>query len=93
MNLNSYRDEVKDFLEKANFSDQGTASKLKWLEDEFQLLKDSVGANKADRIRHQIYDMLFLLFEISIDYDFDLESEWSIGRAKKRKKYLSGSAE
>jgi len=89
MSLNVYRDEVREFLEKAHFSDQGTKQKIEWLEEEFQLLKDAVDANETDKIKHQIYDMLFLLFEISVDYEFDLDGEWNLGRDKKQKKYIS----
>ncbi|MEG1798321.1 MAG: hypothetical protein RR262_17730, partial [Clostridium sp.] len=67
--------------------------KIKWLEEEFQLLKESVDANETNKIRHQIYDMLYLLFEISADYDFDLDSEWNLGKEKKLKKYMSISNE
>ena len=88
MSLNSYISEVRDFLEEANVSDQDITQKINWLEEEFQLLKDSIDMNDSDKIQHQIYDMLFLLFEISISYDFDLDSEWEIGREKKRQKYM-----
>jgi len=88
VSLNSYISEVRDFLEKANVSDQETTSKIRWLEEEFQLLKASIDMNEGDKIRHQIYDMLFLLFEISVDYNFDLDSEWEIGRERKRQKYM-----
>ena len=88
-NLNSYVAEAKDFLEKINGLDEGIEQKVKFLEEEFQLLKSSIEANEAERIRHQIYDMLFLLFEISADYDFDLDNEWGIGREMKERKYLN----
>ena len=89
MSLNLYRIEARDFLEKMNALNGGTEQKIKWLEDEFQLLKDAVKLDETDKIRHQIYDMLFLLFEISADYNFDLDDEWSIGRERKRQKYLN----
>ena len=72
-----------------NALNQGSKQKIKWLEAEFQLLKDSIKANDKSKIGHQVYDMLFLLFEISTDYDLDLDSEWNIGREKKQKKYIS----
>ncbi|MEG0774596.1 hypothetical protein [Clostridium sp.] len=93
MSLNSYKAEVRNFLEKINPIDQGVNPKIKWLEEEFQLLKESVDANETNKIRHQIYDMLYLLFEISADYDFDLDSEWNLGKEKKLKKYMSISNE
>ena len=88
MSLNSYKIEARDFLEKMNALNQGTEKKVKWLEEEFQLLKDSIELNDESKIRHQIYDMLFLLFEISADYDFDLDDEWDIGRVRKKQKYF-----
>jgi len=90
MSLNSYKDEVKSFLEKADFLNQETALKMEWLEEEFRLLKEAIGANKPEWIRHQIYDMIFLLFEIAVDYDFDLDDEWNAGKKKKQEKYLGG---
>ena len=31
----------------------------------------------------------FLLFEISADFKFDLDSEWDLGKKHKQKKYIS----
>ena len=89
MSLNLYRTEARDFLEKMNALNEGAEQKLKWLEDEFQLLKDAVKLDEADKVRHQIYDMLFLLFQISAEYNFDLDDEWNIGRERKKQKYLN----
>lgn len=89
MSLNSYKAEARNFIEKINAIDQGVEPKIKWLEEEFQQLKESVEANETNKIRHQIYDMLFLLFEVSADYDFDLDSEWNLGKEKKQKKYIA----
>jgi hypothetical protein len=89
MTLNNYKEEAKDFLQKMNTLNEKTELKLNWLDEEFQLLKDAVDKDDNEKIRHQIYDMLFLLFEISVDYDFDLDSEWNIGRKRKQEKYLS----
>ncbi|WMJ87165.1 hypothetical protein [Anaerocolumna sp. MB42-C2] len=88
MTLNDYKDEAKDFLIKINAINEGTAIKLNWLEEEFLLLKDATNKEEKDKIRHQIYDMLFLLFELSADYDFDIDSEWNLGRQRKLEKYL-----
>ena len=87
--LNNYRDEAKDFLQKIRAVNESAEIKLDWLEEEFHLLKGAINKEERDKIRHQIYDMLFLLFEISADYDFDLDSEWNIGRQRKQVKYLS----
>lgn len=93
MSLNSYKAEARNFLEKINAIDQGVNSKIKWLQEEFQLLKESIDANEPNKIKHQIYDMLFLLFEVSADYDFDLDNEWNLGKEKKQKKYMSNTNE
>jgi hypothetical protein len=39
-------------------------------------------------MRHQVYDMLFLLFEIAAQRGFDLDAEWNRGRERKEKKYF-----
>ena len=88
MSLNSYRDEVRNFLEKINALNEGPKKKVEWLEEEFQLLKQFIEKNQQDKIKHQIYDMMFLLFEISVDYEFNLDEEWNIGRENKQKKYI-----
>ena len=88
MTLNSYRDEAKDFLQKIGAQHEGVAPKVAWLEEEFQLLKSAIEADDTSEARHQVYDMLFLLFEIAADYDFDLDSEWQAGKERKQKKYL-----
>jgi len=89
MDLNSYIDQVRDFMEKIDILNEGTQKKIDWLEEEFSLLKDSIAANDTDKIKHQIYDILFLLFEICVDYDLDLVGEWEIGRQRKQEKYLA----
>lgn len=85
--LNSYKNEARVFLEKINALNEDTEQKVKWLEEEFLLLKNAVIKNEQENIKHQIYDMLFLLFEISADFDFDLDEEWNKGREKKALKY------
>ncbi|MDF2541585.1 MAG: hypothetical protein K0S47_1303 [Herbinix sp.] len=92
MSLNSYKEEAKDFMQKLDACNKETRLKLSWLDKEFQLLKEAVELEENEKIRHQIYDMLFLLFEIAADYDYDLDTEWSNGRKKKEEKYLSGKS-
>ena len=90
MTLNEHRDETGRFM-AAIGADREPASKiLTWLDDETAALKDA--ATKDDRpvLRHQIYDMLFLLFELAARFDLDLDAEWSAGRARKKAKYLNG---
>lgn len=89
MALNSYRDEVRDFMGGIGALNEGPEPKIAWLEEEFRLLKGAVCANQPDRIRHQVYDMLFLLFELSADYGFDLDGEWALVRQRKEKNYLT----
>ena len=57
------------------------------LEEELNILK-KVTDNPA-QLKHQIYDMLFLLFEIAADYEFDLEEEWNNGKIRKYEKYIA----
>lgn len=90
MTLNNYTKEARHFLEKMNTLNENIELKLKWLDEEFRLLKDAVDKEDKDKIQHQIYDMLFILFEISADFDLNLESEWKFGRKRKQEKYLSG---
>jgi len=56
------------------------------IDKELTCLKESIG-NKG-QFCHQIYDLLFLLFALAAQEDFDLDSEWTKGKEKKRKKYL-----
>ncbi|MPM54012.1 hypothetical protein SDC9_100784 [bioreactor metagenome] len=85
MSLNFYIDEVREFMDKAGFSSEVEADIFKMLDEEFALLKSSYG--NEEKMQHQIYDMLFLLFEIAAKHNMDLDSEWIKGRDKK-KKYL-----
>ena len=56
------------------------------LQDELDILKANLCDEKI--ISHQVYDLLFLLFEIAFQYNVDLDSEWLAGRSRKQKKYL-----
>ena len=85
MGLNDYRDEAGDFLAKIGAAGVGIENKLIMLEEELNNLKASV--DEPDKLKHQIYDMLFLLFEIASDYCFDLDAEWNKGRNRKQKYY------
>ncbi|MFP4045663.1 MAG: hypothetical protein ACLFS3_01245 [Candidatus Aenigmatarchaeota archaeon] len=81
--LNDYRDEVRDFLEAVDSEGEDFAKDIERLEKEFRLLKE--GIDNDDRLRHQIYDMLFALFSLAVKKDLDLDKEWMKGREKKRK--------
>lgn len=91
MSLNTYRDEVKDFLEKMDSLNGNNEQKIQWLDEEFQLLRKAVCKEDNYKIKHQIYDMIFLLFEIAADNDYDIDEEWNAGRERKQKKYLSNA--
>jgi hypothetical protein len=39
-------------------------------------------------MQHQIYDMMFLLFEIAAANNLDLDSEWQTGAIRKLENYL-----
>jgi hypothetical protein len=85
MGLNRYRDEVAEFLEQISAT-QGPASRVVgMLDEEVTLLKESL--NDRERLSHQLYDVLFLLFEIAAMYNLDMDSEWIQDRERKRAKY------
>lgn len=86
MSLNNYRDEAGDFLKKIGAENKGIEEKVKWLEEEFDTLKASI--DKPSKLNHQVYDMLFLLFEIAFESNMDIDKEWNNGRARKQKKYI-----
>lgn len=89
MNLNDYKNEVKDFMKKINAFDKNSKKKIDWLEKEFNLLKIAVYNSRHEAICHQIYDIIYLLLEIAADNDCDLDSEWNKGTEKKQKKYIN----
>ncbi|ODU55553.1 MAG: hypothetical protein ABT01_05895 [Clostridium sp. SCN 57-10] len=88
MSLHTYRDEAGAFLASMGAQGEGDAQKLAWLEEEFALLREASAVGNDARMRHQIYDMLFLLFELAAEHDFDLDEEWRVGAARKQEKYL-----
>lgn len=88
MSLNTYRDEAGAFLSALGAQGEGDAQKLVWLEEELELLRKASATGDDARMRHQIYDMLFLLFELAAEHDFNLDEEWRAGAARKRNKYL-----
>lgn len=88
MCLNDYRDEVKEFLVKVNSLGKNQEWKLVWLEKELELLKSAVRNSDNKAISHQIYDMMYLLFEVAADNNSDLDIEWINGNNKKKDKYV-----
>ena len=87
MELNKYRDQAKEFMKKIGTLGKNQGQKLIWLEKELDLLKLAVKNSDSKAISHQIYDMMYLLFEIAADNDSDLNSEWLRGQRKKEEKY------
>jgi hypothetical protein len=84
MTLNAFRDEPSKFLRMVDPEGlKSGADILNMLDEEFCELKRSV--SRPDRFRHQVYDMLFLLFELAAKFNFDLDLEWNAGRDRKQK--------
>ena len=86
MGLNELRDEAREFLVGIGQSERKASEIIPILDEEGALLKNSI--HKKEKLYHQIYDVLFLLFELAGQYDCDLELEWEKGRKKKQEKYL-----
>lgn len=86
MDLNDYRDEAGAFLTALGKDNSGIQEKIDFLETEFTLLKKV--KKEPGPLRHQLYDMLFILFEIAAQNGFDLNDEWEKGRKRKAEKYL-----
>jgi len=86
LSLNNYRDEAGDFLKNIGTENKGIEEKIKWLEEEFNILKASI--DEPSKLNHQVYDMLFLLFEIAFESNMDIDKEWNNGRVRKQKKYI-----
>lgn len=85
MSLNDYRDEAKEFLEKVESEDEPLEKDIERLEEELQLLRKSLGSDL--KLRHQIYDILFILFSLSAKKDLDLDEEWKKGKREKEGVY------
>jgi hypothetical protein len=84
MSLNAFRNEVAEFLEIIDPQKQKTGKDIfDMLEEEYRELKMSL--SQPDRLQHQIYDMFFLLFELAVKHNIDLDAEWNLGRIKKQK--------
>jgi len=86
MSLNEYRGEVAEFLEQIAATREPVSRVITMLDEEVTLLKESL--NDRERLNHQLYNVLFLLFEIAAMYNLDLDAEWVQGRERKRAKYL-----
>ncbi len=85
MGLNVYRDEVAGFLDRIAAREEPVSRIVGMLDEEITLLKESL--DDRERLNHQLYDVLFLLFEIAAIYNLDMDSEWTQGRERKQAKY------
>jgi hypothetical protein len=86
MSLNTYRDEAGQFLDAIHASAEPIEKKVLLLQHELDILKANL--HDAKTISHQVYDLLFLLFEIASVYNANLDVEWLAGQSRKQKKYL-----
>ena len=89
MDLNTYRDEAGQFMTAVGAGGERVEKILGWLDEELAGLKGAVGRGDLPALGHQIYDVLFLLFELAARFDLDMDSEWTAGRQRKREKYGS----
>ena len=89
MTLNDYRDEAGEFLKARGVDNEHVSKIFAWLDEELAGLKDAADNGNLVELRHQIYDVLFLLFELAGRFGLDLDSEWATGRERKGLKYLS----
>ena len=83
--LNQLRDEAADFLKRVTDEPEPVSRILDMLDKEISLLKRSLDDN--ERVSHQLYDMLFLVFELAAVYSVNLDLEWRHGRERKKEKY------
>lgn len=55
--------------------------------EEFALLQSAIELSDKPKVQHQVYDMMFLLFEIAAANNLGLDSEWLAGMKRKYQKY------
>ncbi len=82
MALNNYRDEVQRFMLKLGDKAFDRQVIVAELEHELKVLKENL-TNKVI-VDHQIYDLLFLLMELAVHNQTDIDAEWDKGRARKK---------
>jgi hypothetical protein len=84
MSLNTFRDEAGEFLAAVDPArEEPVSAIIDMLDREYAELKASL--NDPALLSHEIYDMLFLLFELAAKNGCDLDAEWTQGRDNKRK--------
>jgi hypothetical protein len=85
LGLNKYRDEAGEFINRIGINEGFIPKIFEMLAEEMNLLKES--REEPDKFRHQVYDMLFILFEIASIYQ--MESRTGMGqRASKKVKEI-----
>ncbi len=89
MTLNEYRDDAGGFLKIISAGKEQVPKILGWLDDKTATLKEAASSGDLPRACHQIYDALFLLFELAALFEFDLDAEWATGRERKQEKYVN----
>ena len=85
MNLNNYRDEAGEFLKMIGATGEPVEKILGWLEEELGMLREPL--NDKPRLAHQVYDVMFLLFELAARHGLDMDEQWANGRRRKQEKY------
>jgi hypothetical protein len=85
LGLNDFRDEAGDFIEGIGAANEPIDKILAMLKEEMNGL--IISKENHTQFRHQVYDMLFLLFEIASKTRMDLDMEWEKGRQNKKRKY------
>lgn len=85
--LNAYRDEAEQFMCRLGDFQKDGEQKLEWLGEEYGLLCAAESRGDGEKTDHEIYDMLFLLFEMAADRGVDLDALWDEGRRRKAEKY------
>jgi len=84
LGLNSFRDEAAAFLAAVDTQEKEPISEIiRMLDEEHDALNTAL--DDAPKLRHQVFDMLFLLFELAARENIDLDQEWARSREKKRK--------
>ncbi len=85
--LNDYRDEVARFLTAVAPGSQ-VQDVLQLFQKELSILQRAVEAEVGASVRHQIYDLLFLVMEMAAVAGVDLDTEWEQGAKRKEAEYL-----
>ncbi len=85
MSLNNYRDEAGEFLRMIGNTNEPVEKILGWLDDELAALRASI--DDMPQLAHQVYDVMFLLFELAARYGLNIDEQWAQGRQRKQEKY------